>query len=161
MEYFEAGLKLGLPIMMMSWWVHSWLFRNGLLDPHASQRETEQEVRKIRKSTKKSEVQYGDFWTKKWLKFGGGFYGLTALWTFLVLEIQGLWWLLTNYQSALDILSNGFVYVVVTFIKNQVMSFVQAFSWVVNWGDSGFSLIWFFSAYLGFYLGMKAAVWKH
>lgn len=157
MEYLEAGLKLGLPIFLMSWWVHSWLMRKGLVDRSASRKETEQAVKEYKKASKESEAEQDDFWTGRWLKFGGGFYGLTALWTFIVFELKDIWWLFTNIPEVIDLISSGIWNVVGAFIVNQAMNFAQAFSWIVNWGGSGFSLIWFFASYIGFYIGMKAA----
>ena len=157
MEYIEAAIKLAIPVMMMSWWVHSWLVRNGLVDPKSSQKETEEAVKNIRKSDEQASSDTGDFWTRRWLKFGGGFYGLTALWTFVVIEIKDFFWLITHPQQAIELLSSGFVNVLVAFLQNQAMNFVQAFTWIVNWSGHGFSLIWFFAAYGGFYVGMKLA----
>jgi len=157
MDYIEAILSLGLPVAIMSWWVHSWMYRNNLIDKRANHKETDEAVKEIRKTSKDTGVQTGDYWTNKWLRFGGGFYGLTALWTFIVIEAQEIWWLITNIPTVIELLSSGIFNVAIAFIKNQAMTFAQAFSWVVNWGGSGFSLIFFFSAYIGFYLGMKLA----
>ncbi len=157
MEYIEAALKLGLPVMIMSWWVHSWLIRNDLLEREFSDKETDEAVKNIRKSKQNLNIESNDYWTNKWLRFGGGFYGLTALWTFIVIELQGLLWVVTNFSAVVDLFSDGIVKAFVNFLVNQAMSIAHAFSWVVNWGGSGFSLIWFFAAYIGFYLGMKAA----
>ena len=157
MNIIEAIISLGLPVSIMSWWVHSWMYRNNLLDKQASHKETDQAVKEIRKASNETGVQTGDYWTNKWLRFGGGFYGLTALWTFIVIEVQEIWWLITHIPTVIDLLSNGIFHLAIAFIKNQAMTFAQAFSWVVNWGGSGFNLIFFFSAYIGFYLGMKLA----
>ena len=160
MEYLEAAFTLGLPVMIMSWWVHSWLYRTNLIERRASIKETDNSIKEIRKSSKGDGDKIGDYWTNKWLRFGGGFYGLAALWTFIVIELQELWYVITNIGQVIDSLSAGFVIVAISFVKNQAMNLAQAFSWVVGWGNSGFSLIYFFSAYIGFYLGMKVAqVW--
>ena len=42
------------------------------------------------------------------------------------------------------------------FLKNQIMNFASAFSWIVQWAD-GFSLIYFLSAYLGYWAGQNLA----
>lgn len=141
----------------MSWWVHSWMYRNNLIDRHANHKETERAIKEIHQTSKNDGVQTGDYWTNKWLRFGGGFYGLTALWTLIVIEIKELWWVVTHIPAVIELLSSGLFNLIIAFIKNQAVNFAHAFSWVVNWGNSGFSLICFFSAYLGFYCGLKMA----
>ena len=99
LDILEALLKLGLPMVLMSWWVYSWLYRTGRLDPQGSRKEHENQLKLMRKQQKKERAagrkakldgkqntDPEDFWLQKWMWFGGGFYGMAALWTLLVVE---------------------------------------------------------------------------
>ena len=174
-DYIEAAIKLGLPVMLISWWVYSNLYRKKLLDKSSNRKETKQAVKNYRKELKHAEkvkkatsqenvtLTYdegdnakNDFWVTKWLRFGGGFYGLCAIWTLIVLEVQGLVQLILNLPSFMESYSVGVFGLIYLFLKNQIKNFTESISWVVNWGG-GFNLLWILLAYFGYMGGMQLA----
>lgn len=173
LEYIQAAIKLGLPLLLMSWWVYSALYRKKLINKNADRGETERAVKNYRKEFKQAEKakkaalkkkafsevnseHEDDYWTAKWMRFGGGFYGLTAVWTFLYLEVKDIWQFIVGFPAFVEEFSGGAFDLLLMFLKNQVMNFASAFSWIVQWAD-GFSLIYFLSAYLGYWAGQNLA----
>lgn len=170
-EYLLDLIKLGVPLMLLSWWLYSALYRKKLIDKHASRKDTKRAVKNYRKDLKQSENSKkatladtafngddtaDDFWLAKILRFGGGFYGLTALWTFIVLEVKGAWQLVVGLPAFIENFSGGIFELLMLFIKNQFLNFTRAFTWIVQWAD-GFSIAVIVFAYLGYLAGMNLA----
>ena len=53
-ELLEASLKLGLPMVILSWFLFSKLYRDGRLEVAASRKEAEAELKAQRKAAKKA-----------------------------------------------------------------------------------------------------------
>lgn len=178
-DYLEAAIKLGLPMVFMSWWVYSWLYRRGHVDKKANRKQTEVELKALkqaRKSAKKaskasasssdahdsvadetdSSLDDDNIWLNKWMWLGGGFYGLAALWTLIVVEVQEFIQFLGAIPEFITRFLNGPVDVLVAVLLNQIGNLVAAFTWVTYW-RGGFSLVWFFAAYFGYLAGIQLA----
>ncbi len=173
MEYIEATIKLGIPMVIMSWWVYSWLYRKGHIKVDATRKEAETQLKVQRdaaKAAKKQQAQESnggeqelaaakepeDFWLEKWMWFGGGFYGLAALWTLLVLEAIEIVQFAIGFPEFVSQFVGGPIDVAISFLINQMQNLFAAFAWVIYW-DNGFSLIWFAIAYFGYLAGMQLA----
>ena len=158
-DYLEAIFKLGLPMLILSWWVYSSLYRNSHLDKAQSLKESEKLVSKLRKKEKSKQAedtQKNDYWTNKWIKFGGGFYGLATLWTLIVIEAQELWQFLSSLDGFIANYSGSFFGFLLGALTNQLQNIGKAFAWVVYWTGS-FSLIWFVTAYIAYQVGYQLA----
>lgn len=121
-----------------------------------------------------SDDDYGDLLTndkkstnnllhKKWVNFGGGFYGLMALITFTVIEVRQVFNFLINFPGMdylVDMLSiNGFTSLVLDFVQNMI----DAFLWFNYWPDYidiGNGWIWLGLTYSGYYFGRQFAEWR-
>jgi len=182
LDILEAMIKMGIPLMLMSWWAFSALYRANLIDKSADRKRTEKAVASYRKELKAAEKakkkalkssafksssvdddhldQFDpsntDFWITKWMRFGGGFYGLAALWTLLVLEAQELWQFAWSLPTFITDFSGGLIDLLVMFLQNQIMNIVTALSWIVKWTE-GFSLTLLIVAYLGYSGGIQLA----
>ena len=164
LDVLEALLKLGLHMVLMSWWVYSWLYRHGRLDPQGSRKEHENQLKMMRKQQQKERAagrkakldgkqstDPEDFWLQKWMWFGGGFYGMAALWTLLVVEALEFIDFVFGLPRFIASYNGGLVDLIITFFITQLQNFITAIIWVTYW-DGRFSLLWFLVAYLG-YLG--------
>ncbi len=96
---------------------------------------------------------------EKWFSFGGGFYGLVALYTWLVIEWNEVW----NFVSELPglVLSfniGGLISLAISLFIESIMNFFTAIAWPLYWLDvAGNPWIWGGVAYAGYWLGIKAA----
>ena len=97
---------------------------------------------------------------KKWLSFGGGYYGLVALLTLIYIEgreIFGLYLIREQLPELLAALDRD---AAVEIIKSQVMNMVDAFIWFQYWPNEismSNGWIWLGISYAGYYGGNKLA----
>lgn len=147
------------------------MYRKKLLNKDASRKQAKQAVKEYRKELKQSEkakkttlkdiafdddVDRDQYWLTKGMRYGGGFYGLTALWTLFVLEVQSLWRLIVGLPAFMEDFSGGVIDLIFIFLKNQMSNFASAFTWFFHWSD-GFSIAFVLLAYLGYLGGIKLA----
>ena len=100
------------------------------------------------------------FLHSKWVTFGGGFYGLLALLTFIYIELeQSIQFVLnaTDLQAYLDLFSFG---AIVSMLVESLLNMIKAALWFAYWPDvfdmvNGF--VWVITAYLGYRMGAKLA----
>lgn len=153
----EALIKLGLPCLLFTWVIFHWLFTDGHIDRDIQHKVLKSQLKNSRKRLRNNASRNARFVYNRWLWFGGGFYGLAGLWTFLAIEMGDLASFLAagNY---LGTLSGGFVDFLVTFLMNQVSNSIQALLWFSYWPGPGESmLIWIMAGYLGYWLGVESA----
>jgi hypothetical protein len=92
------------------------------------------------------------------MKFGGGFYGLAALYTFVIVEIADISAFLMNFPGLNVLLADGIIALLVNALINQIMNFVTAITWFIYWGDGSRVLENMALAYAGYYAGMQLAL---
>lgn len=92
-----------------------------------------------------------------WMKFGGGFYGLTALWTFFALEIADFIRLIFDWSAIAALFRSDIVSLVVDFFINQFTNIITSFVWFTYWGEDSSILLCFIIAYGAYLLGMQLA----
>jgi hypothetical protein len=96
---------------------------------------------------------------EKWFSFGGGFYGLVALYTWLVIEWNEVWGFLSDLPGIVFSVDLGaLIGLVVGFFIESLMNFITAIAWPIYWLDvAGNPWVWIAVAYGGYWLGIKAA----
>ena len=95
----------------------------------------------------------------KWFRFGGGFYGLVALYTWLLIEWEDVANFLQQLGGILFNLSPGaLIGLLIELFVESLMNFVLALAWPAYWlAHSRDAWIMLFVAYAGYWLGIKAA----
>lgn len=163
-SYLLAVIELGLPMVVLSWLAYSWLYRNGHLDINLNLKQAERDLKQSHKAAKKIKVGGArqnqelkeNFWLGKWMWFGGGFYGLTALWTLIAVEIQDTIRFIGNLPTFIAEFNGGIIQLITMFLLNQLANIVYALTWFFYWGG-GFKPWWIICAYLGYLLGGRLA----
>lgn len=176
---FLAGIPVGLASHALVWWS----LRQGYLEAVGSVRDLEKGFkliskqrrrdRKQRKAAKKSggaeapAVEGGsplphlDPVHRKWLAFGGGFYGIVALLTYVVVEFGELRDFFLNFESLGALLAQFGFDMLVNLFVDALMNFVVAISWPVYWMSEiamNHVWIWFGVAYAAYWAGVRLAV---
>ena len=113
------------------------------------------------KSSIPKDIDEGVF--DKWLFFGGGFYGLMALITFVVIEVKEIFGFITSFSLAT--ISDNFslhqlISGIVDIFVNGIMNLVSAFVWFQYWDeqiDMYNGWYWLEAAYLGYLSGTHLA----
>ncbi|MFK7864228.1 MAG: hypothetical protein AB8B95_08400 [Pseudohongiellaceae bacterium] len=159
-ELVEASIVLGAPLFGLSWFLFSWMYGSGDIDRNADQKSTKQQLKSQAKSLKKK-WQLGDkskaaYIYGRWAAFGGGFYGLAALWTFVVIEVTQAIDFTLNFPGFAELFEDGVVSFAVELLINQIGNMVSAFVWFGYW-PSNTMVLWVLVAYAGYRLGMGFA----
>ncbi len=153
-EIFSALFVLGIPVFLITWYLVRRLYRTGRLEQGVDYETFKNHLKGLKKDKEKSE----DFLHRNWMKFGGGFYGITALATLILIEIGDLISLLKDFPGIVALFEDGVVSLIVSFIVNQIQNFITSILWFAHWGDGlGETLAWAGIAYGGYWLGLRAA----
>ena len=149
-----AAITLGLPMLAFAWYMFDSLLEQGELDKdHVGE-----QLKALKKRQKSEDKEEGGLLTARWMKFGGGFYGLAALYTFVIIEVSELIDFLLNFPGLDILLADGIIALVLNALLNQLMNFVSAMIWFVYWGDGSRVLANMAIAYTGYYAGMQLAL---
>lgn len=154
--WIEALITLSLPLAVLSWLTFDWMFGDGRLARDADRKEIKAKLKELKKEHKAGGAIKGHFIYRKWMWFGGGFYGLAALWTFVVIESRELIGFLLNFTSPgyfADLPS-----LAVNFLVSQLGNLLSAALWFAYWAnDNGSIVVWALLAYLGYWYGIRMA----
>lgn len=148
---FSILFTLGLPMLLTSWFLFDHLLESGELEAD----NIEGQLKGLQKEYEKTEEEPTNPLMARWFKFGGGFYGLTALYTFCIIEVIDIGGFILNYPGAAALLENGLVSLLVDVLINQIMNLVNAMIWFTYWDAS--VLVNLGVAYAGYYCGMYLA----
>jgi hypothetical protein len=157
LTWVEALLKLGLPMAAASWVAFGWLYGSGEFENNSSQKEMESRAKKVKKNSLGSSNKKARFLLEKWSRFGGGFYGLAGLWTFIVIEGgQLIDFFVRGGFSTLGEFS--LITLIINIIVGQISSFITAVIWFTYWPEPGDSMLaWVLIAFIGYRLGIELA----
>ncbi|MGA9335638.1 MAG: hypothetical protein WBV39_15265 [Rudaea sp.] len=155
----RATFELGLPVAALSWLLFYRLYSRGELARDADRKAIESSLKQVVEASKKSDTPADSVLHAKWMKFGGGFYGVAALWTLIVIEASGVLGTLADPSSTLKAMfSHGLIEFIVSLLVNQFTTFVQALIWFNWWPDKQHDLaVWVAVAWLGYLAGLNLA----
>ena len=157
-ELLEAILKLGMPVFATSWWVIHRRYKRGDITREADRRTVKTDLKAYRKKWRSDDKSSYGLMENKWMRFGGGFYGITALTTFLLIELGEVF----SFQGHLSVIGewfdNGLIGFVVDIFVNQLENFVSAITWFAYWADEDRAVfIWVGIPYAAYLLGISHA----
>ena len=148
-----------LPMFVLSFAMVSWALRTRRLsgDTVKALRESMQGLGAAQKDKKRR--QELDPVMHQWLRFGGGFYGLVAVYTWLLIQWDDV---LTFFAGAwhlvFDLSINGLINLFVRLLIDSFVNFGLAIAWPAYWLAEDRNPWWLLlAAYCGYWLGIKAA----
>jgi hypothetical protein len=171
-EIFLAFLMAGAPIAIFTLVLVFWALQRGYfresLDARALGREMKAMSRNkkndkepSKKTTTKAEPDSPQHpLQKKWAKFGGGFYGIVAFFTYIIVEAIEITTMVTNFGGFFDFLKHLNLNVIINIFVEAIINFITAMIWPVYWMDRidmQHMWVWFVMAYAGYWLGLKLA----
>lgn len=166
-EFFRAAFFAGIPVGLVSFGLVWWALRSDYLEKTTDLKQLEKNVSMLSKAQSRKK-KHRDIEPKKlnpvhnkWLKFGGGFYGVVALMTFVIIEFGEIAYFFGNFSENVGLISNLSIDLLVDFFIDSIMNFVAAISWPWYWMQeirSGDIWIWFLVAYGGYWLGARIAM---
>jgi hypothetical protein len=156
--FLRATVELGLPVAALSWLLFYRLYHRGELARDADRKAIRESLKLIRSEAKKSKTPSDSVLHAKWMRFGGGFYGVAALWTLVVMEASGIIGAIADPSSLEGMFHGGLVEFGVNLLVNQLTSFVQALVWFSWWsGEEHHVFGWIAVAYIGYIVGLNLA----
>ncbi len=157
-ELPRAILEIGLPVAVLSWLLFYRLYSRGELARDADRKAIGASLKSIRKAQKESKATADSLLHTKWMKFGGGFYGVAAAWTLIYIEASGVIGVIAHPSTAQDMFRNGVGGFIAQQITGQVNTFVDAATWFNWWPGRGHNpIVWFGVAYLAYIAGLELA----
>jgi hypothetical protein len=115
-------------------------------------------LKTIRKAEKESKEKSDSVLHSKWMKFGGGFYGVAAAWTLIYIEVSGIINVVFHPSVVKDVFNNGLVSFITNQITGQIATLVDAATWFSWWPGKGHSpVVWFVVAYVAYIAGLNLA----
>jgi nitrogen fixation-related uncharacterized protein len=155
-----VGIPIGLFTLAIAWWA----MRNGHLDDVNDSKEIALSLKNMTKAKAKAKDKSGkderNIIHKKWAKFGGGFYGIVAFFTYIVIEMIEITTLISNFGGLWAFIKGLNLDVIIQIFIEGIMNFVSAMVWPVFWMkriDTDQTWMWFVAAYAGYWLGLKLA----
>lgn len=153
-----AILEMGLPVAALSWLLFYRLYSRGDLARDADHKAIDASLKEMRKTQKESEEKSDSMLHAKWMKFGGGFYGVAAAWTLIYIEASGIVGVILHPSVIKETFEKGVGGIIASQITGQVTTFVDAVTWFSWWPGKGHGpIVWFVVAYAAYILGMNLA----
>ena len=158
-NFIEVIFKLALPVGGLSFLMVWWAFKKGVLQEKNHMKALSAEIKAISK-LKGDEKPDINPMHGKWLKFGGGFYGIVALYTYGLVEWNELRTFVADFGGFRAFIGQLDVGVIISILVEGLKNFITAITWPVYWmSEFGSNRIWIWMgiAYGAYWLGMKAA----
>ncbi len=153
-----AGVPVGVTAGLLTWWA----LRNGYLREVEGVRDVEREIKRLGKD--KEQRKQSDYVQRKWLALGGGFYGVVAFLTWVVIESRDLWGFFSSFDGFAALLDALSIKTLVGLFVEAIKNSFFAIAWPVYWMQDfrGQHLwAWFVAAYAGYWAGSRLAVRQH
>lgn len=158
LDWIKVITLLGIPMVCLSWIVFRWLYLSGAIDRSADNKVVSARIKEIKQSFKSSTNRQANFLYRKWMWFGSGFYGLAALWTFMVIELGQVAGFLFNPAPTVARMREDATQFAISTAMAQAVNLLESFLWFAWWTDEGESiLLWIAIAWLGYWVGNKCA----
>ena len=156
LDLLQAALMLGAPMVALSWFIFSRLFDSGEIDRRDDHKAITARLKKLKKSAAFEGQPDTINVFNKWMWFGSGFYGLAALWTFVIIEVLQFLQFVFNFPGFAVLFEDGLIGFVIEFLLNQLGNVIQAFLWFGYW-PSDSVIIWVLTAFVGYWAGVEMA----
>lgn len=172
-EVVWAAMLVGVPVSLFTLALVWWALQGGHLkessDANALMREMKAVSRSQKKKKPKKNADGDDAepekprlhpLQKKWAKFGGGFYGIVAFFTYIVVETREVIDTITHLGGFIDFLRHLGLDVIIQMLVQALMNFVTALAWPVYWMqriETHQVWVWFLMAYAGYWAGLRVA----
>lgn len=159
-EVIRAVVLVGVPICLFTVALVWWGMRGGYFPETDDGQSIKSQIKAMGKKKRSKDSHPQSLLQKKWAKFGGGFYGITAFFTYLVIEAKELIDMIMNFGGFISFLKQLDLGVIIGFLVESLTNFIAAMVWPVYWMkriDSDQTWLWFVVAYAAYWLGIRLA----
>ena len=162
-EVIWALVLVGVPIALFTLAIVWWALQQGHFKETLDTKALEREIKALSRSNKKNKKEISAKQhpvQKKWARFGGGFYGIVAFFTYLVVEVTEIATMIINFGGFIDFLKQLDIGLIINIFIEALTNFITAMVWPLYWMkriDTDQTWIWFVIAYAGYWAGLKLA----
>jgi hypothetical protein len=162
-EVIWALVLVGVPIALFTLAIVWWALQRGFFKETLDTRALVREIKSLSRKNKKNKIEASANQhpvQKEWAKFGGGFYGIVAFFTYLVVEVTEIATMIMDFGGFKDFLKNLNFSLVINILIEGLTNFITAMIWPLYWMkriDTDQTWIWFAMAYMGYWAGLKLA----
>lgn len=168
---FTAVYQLFFPMLVLSALLSFWYLKKHQPDSHSTstkalRKTIEAHSKKLQSDQSNDAMSYAfGSLPNKWLAFGGNFYGLMAFYTYLIFEYQQIERFVAQYSSISELIDQLSFKLLINQMIEALVNLGFSLGWPYRWmkqvNEPVLQLIWLVLAYIGFLLGMKAALYFH
>jgi NTP pyrophosphatase (non-canonical NTP hydrolase) len=155
-----AVLLLGLPVTALTYFLMRLVLSSGTIDRFESRKDLEKKLSKLKKNhdkdKEKSVNKVKNPVARKWLDFGGGFYGLMAFFTYILIEVGEIADFVRSLSDLEKFISSLGFDLLIQFLINSILNFVYAMIWFITLQNvyyTSYPLLWLLIAYGSYLLG--------
>jgi len=159
-DLIKAILFVGIPVSAFSFLMVYYAYFKGYLSTDIEFKDAFKKNNTAHSTLSKKNKKNLLFLHSKWVTFGGGFYGLIALLTFIVIEllqVTNFWLNVSSWQEVTALFS---IQALIGMFVDSILNMIKAAIWFTYWpgilNTSNF-ISWVIVAYLGYRLGAKFA----
>lgn len=171
-ELFWAILVVGMPIAVFTLVLVWWALLGGHLKESMDMVALKAEMKAMSKNKKRDKKDKKDKKNaaeekskqhplqRKWAKFGGGFYGIVAFFTYIIIEVSEIIGVILNMGGFIQFLKQLDLNLIIDMVIEAFTNFVAAITWPIYWMreiDTEQTWVWFLVAYGGYWVGLRAA----
>lgn len=160
MDLIKAIFYAGLPVQIFTFLMVYYAYHKGYLTSDVKIQDAFKDKKNPDKKLSKINKKNLLFLHSKWVTFGGGFYGLLSLLTFIYIELeQTVQFLIhaTGLQSFINLLTFD---AILSMIIESFINMIKSLLWFSYWPNV-FEMksitIWFIATYIGYRLGANLA----
>jgi hypothetical protein len=158
-DILKALLYAGLPIALVSYFL--------VIIARKETQTNTKNAKQLKQELQQTEFTEQGFWKaflyKKWMKFGGGFYGVVTFLTYLHIELFEVIDFIQSFFGTDSILSKIGLMLFVEFFVDSIINFVYAFLWPFYWSKYlpiGSFWVWLGVAILAHIIATQIAMHK-
>ena len=158
-EIIKAIFMAGLPSAALAFMMVFYAIKRGYIEID----EAVESLKKRRKQARKDDSEFKvNPIHQKWLYFGGGYYGLMALATYIHVETIEVIDFFANYSSFANLIDQLTFSALIHLVIESFLNIIPAFTWFLYWPKlivmhNGW--YWLLASYLGYQLGGYVARW--
>jgi len=132
LDFLKAIIIAGLPVALVSYFFTALTMKKAPLKAKNS-KELKIELKNTQVKKDKQENVFTHMLHKKWLHFGGGFYGVLVFITYIHIEFYQLIDFIKSFTSIQDFIDSIGLSMLINFFIEAIMNLVSAFLWFVYW----------------------------
>ena len=159
MEIIYPLFFAGLPMFILSFLLVFWAIKHEYISVKGGETDLKQFKKIVKQNKAKHKVNPIH---KKWLFFGGGFYGLMAFITYVHVEALEIASFIAKFTTFTHFIEQITLMAVINLIIDSFLNLIPAFTWFLYWPkqiDMLNGFYWLIAAYIGYQAGTKFAQW--